>query len=428
MTQRLVTVCVVLLITSGCARHEKQEPPRGSAAKEVVARVGKPVRVSTAERDAAEPALATSRDGSLYIAWVEHRESEADVLFAKLDREGKPSGATLRVNPKVGEATAWRGDPPTITVGQDGTIYVGWTARVAGEEHANDLYLSTSRDQGQTFDPPVRVNDDHKPAVHGMHSLAVSTDNRLYVAWLDERNINPTQPSEQAGGHHMESNREVFMTVSSDGGRSFAPNLRVASDACPCCKTGLAAASDGRLYVSWRQVLPGDFRHIAVASSEDAGKTFQSPIIVSDDHWMLKGCPVSGAALSSGTDGALHVLWYAAGEAGAPGFYWSESKDGGRSFAPRRLFAGAQARGTPILLQRNSDVMAVWEVNDKGSSSIILARMVSDTGTTDSQTVTDNGALPAAATAGDDLYIAYVGRGGGDSQQRSIWLARAKSV
>jgi hypothetical protein len=73
--------------------------------------------------------------------------------------------------------------------------------------------------------------------------------------------------------------------------------------------------------------------------------------------------------------------------------------------------------------------MAVWEVTDNGSARIILARLVGDTGTTGSQTVTDNGTLPSAAAAGDDLYIAYVGRGGGgDGQQRSIWLAKAKAI
>jgi hypothetical protein len=430
MKQRLVTACAVLLIASGCARHANQERPKGAATKEVAARLSQPVRLSAEDRDAAEPAMATSRDGSVNLAWVEHRGGgEADVLFARLDREGGASGTPpLRVNPKAGEATAWRGDPPTVAIGGDGTIYVGWTARGMGEGQTSDLYLSASRDHGQTFDPPVKVNDDRTPAVHGMHSLAVSSDNRIYVAWLDERNINRPQPSEQAGGHHMESNREVFMTVSTDGGRTFAPNLRVASDACPCCKTALAVAPEGRLYLSWRQVLPGDYRHIAVSSSEDGGKTFQPPVIVSDDRWMLKGCPVSGAALSVGADGALHVLWYAAGEKGVPGFYWSESRDGGRSFAPRRLFASAQARGTPRLLRGSaSDMMAVWEITENGSSHITLARLTGDEGTAASTTVADNAELPSAATSGDNLYIAYIARAGGQ-QQRGVWIVTAKSI
>lgn len=371
--------------------------------------------------------MATGSDGSVYLAWVEHHDGGADVLFAKLSAEGRPQGTPARVNVKAGQATAWRGDPPTVAVGQDGTIYVGWTARVQAEGHANDLYLSASRDHGQTFDPPVKVHDDQRAAAHGMHSLTVAQDGRIYVAWLDERNISLPQPSAQAGGHHMESNREVFMTVSTDGGRSFAPNVRVASDACPCCKTALAVGPEGNLYVSWRQVLPGDFRHIAVSSSVDHGKTFSPAVIVSDDRWMLKGCPVSGSALAAGTDGALHVLWYAAGETGEPGIYWSESRDGGRTFAPRQLFASAEARGTPVLLRGSAiGVMGVWEASDDGSSRIILKRLDSNGSVNTSATVSESGGeLPSAATAGDNLYIAYSAR---KNERRGIWLVSAKAI
>jgi hypothetical protein len=60
---------------------------------------------------------------------------------------------TARVNPEAGAATAWRGDPPTVALSPDGTIYVGWTARVGGSPHASALELSASRDGGRTFAP-----------------------------------------------------------------------------------------------------------------------------------------------------------------------------------------------------------------------------------------------------------------------------------
>lgn len=219
-------------------------------------------------------------------------------------------GSPVRVNTQPGTATAWRGDPPTVAVAPDHTVFVGWTARVEAESgHATNIYLSSSRDRGQTFSAAVKVNDDTKPAVHGMHSLAIGSDGRIYVAWLDERNIKPMKDMKmeaKTAGHHMESNREVFLASSADGGRTFTTNQQIASDVCPCCKTALASGPEGRVYLSWRQVLPGDFRHIAVASSADGGKTFSKPVIVSDDQWMIKGCPVSGAALAAGSEVASH--------------------------------------------------------------------------------------------------------------------------
>jgi hypothetical protein len=235
-------------------------------------------------------------------------------MIAYFTDDGQIQGSSVRVNTQSGMATAWRGDPPTVAVSSDDTVFVGWTGRAESDSgHATNLYLSSSRDHGQTFSAPVTVNDDTKPGVHGMHSLGIGDDGRIYLAWLDEHNITPMPMKDmkmngKSSGHHMESNRELFFAASTDGGHTFTPNQRVATDVCPCCKTALAVNSDGRVYVSWRQVLPGDLRHIAVSSSPDQGKTFSSPVIVSDDQWVLAGCPVSGSTLSVDKNGTLSVV------------------------------------------------------------------------------------------------------------------------
>jgi hypothetical protein len=144
------------------------------------------IRVSTSGADSAEPDIASASDGSVYLIWVEHRANkEADVFLQKFNAERKTIGGKVRVNPKIGQATAWRGDPPSVKVGNDNTVYVGWTARVEVQEgSANDLYLSVSRDGGQTFAAPVKVNDDRIPADRGMHSMAIDKNNHIYFSCL----------------------------------------------------------------------------------------------------------------------------------------------------------------------------------------------------------------------------------------------------
>src|SRR6185437_11841057 len=101
-------------------------------------------------------------------------------------------------------------------------------------------------------------------------------------------------------------------------------------------------------YAGWRQVLPGSYRHIAVASSTDGGTKFSTPVIVSDDHWMLQGCPVSGPSLSvDAASGTLKVLWYAAGESGAPGVYFcGVERQRPQFFSAATAVAGERARHT----------------------------------------------------------------------------------
>jgi BNR repeat-like domain len=438
LTKKMLTAaCASLLLTLplvSCSkpgeRGERANAPTANSASDVQRTAAtEPVRVSVNDADAAEPGVGAASDGSVFVAWVEHgKGGAADVWLSHFDAQAKPQGAPVRVNATAGEATAWHGDPPMVVVAPDNTIFVTWTAGVKGVKHASTLYLSASRDGGRSFDAPVKVNDDTKPAAHGMHSLAVSPDGRVYVAWLDERNVAPPPPAKPGAAHvHKESNREVFFAASTDGGRTFHANRRIASEVCPCCKTMLAAGADGRVYASWRQVLPGEFRHIAVAASTDGGQTFSTPTIVHDDKWQIAGCPVSGAALSLAANGTLSVLWYTAGEAGTPGLYRSESRDGGRTFAPRTPLARSSGRGTPVLLkgdgQQQQHLLAVWEERGEGASTRIATAQLKDDGQApSSNTVAGSGELPVATRTGEQVFVAYVSE---TDARRSVWLVRA---
>lgn len=398
-----------VLFSAGCqhlatrgASIEKNGPPA-------------PVQISASGIDAAEPAIAPARDGSFYVAWVNHDAKQADVMLARFNNAGEIQGPAVRVNRQAGAATAWRGDQPSLAVAPDGAVHVLWTARVnAGEKHGTDVYLSSSNDRGQSFTTEVKVNDDKATGPHGMHSLAVAADGRLYAAWLDERNVHVPKASTKGEGHHMESNRDVYLAYSTDGGRSFSANKRVASDACPCCKTALTVSPDGTLYAGWRQVLPGSFRHIAVAGSTDGGKNFSTPVIVSNDHWMLQGCPVSGPSLSvDRASGNLKVVWYAAGEGTAAGVYFAESKDKGHSFTPRQLLSQETVRGTPTL----ADTIALWQTSETAETKM---RSVGNAGS--ALSVAANAELPAGTFVNDKLFVAYIGK---EKEKRSIWLIRA---
>lgn len=266
------------------------------------------------------------------------------------------------------------------------------------------------------------------PAVHGMHSLAADENNHVYVSWLDERYLKNKTDNQQATTenksdvkeakphHHMEQNREVYFAVSKNGGKSFGANKKLADNACPCCKTATLAAPDGKVYVSWRQALPDDFRHIAVASSNDGGNSFTPTAIVSDDRWQIDGCPVSGAALAAGADGNLEVLWYTAGEAGKPGLYRAESKDGGKTFSPRAVVYEGIVSGTPVLLaDKANGFKIVWQ--STGKILQMTSRLIpNETAKTKEISASK---LPSAAIAADKLFIAFIQNEG---DRRNVWL------
>ena len=137
-------------------------------------------------------------------------------------------------------------------------------------------------------------------------------------------------------------------------------------------------------------------------------------MIVSDDRWVLQGCPVSGPSLSVDTSGNLRVLWFAAGDGAAPGLYVSESRDKARSFSPRQLLSPDTVRGTPSLAANDNRAVALWQtlpvaetkVTEIGKSGSIAA-------------VAANAESPAGTFSNDKLFVAYIAK---EKEQRSIWL------
>jgi hypothetical protein len=403
----LPVLATALLLATSCAKHVPPSVTNGT-----------PVQISQAGQRAAEPAIATGANGTIYMVYVEHHGGDgADVLLQAIGSNGAPIGEHVRVNDVPDAAKSWRGDPPTIALSQDGTVFVGWTRKYADPSASgNDLMLSVSSDGGRTFAAPVKVNDDTVPAAHGMHSLAVDGSGRVIMAWLDERNVTG-KPHEMnmSGGqmHHDEGepNSEVFTAMSTDGGRTFSPNRKISADACPCCKTSLLAAADGTVYAAWRQVLEGDHRHIALASSHDGGVTFTPGVIVSNDNWQLSACPVSGAALASRENGEVELTWYTEGAAGPPGLYFTHSHDGGKTFSDRELMSDQAKSGTPALAGNT----CVFNSKDGG----VRAQTVSEERQAENAVAIADASLPAAASSVGKTIVAFV-RAAGDSS--SVWV------
>lgn len=419
------------------------------------------VRVSAPEKSSAEPAIASDREGNIFVVYVEHEGKSADVYLQKFDKETKQTGERVRVNPEKGAAKAWFGDPPTIKIGNDNAIYIVWTAKdgAAEKSAATVLNFSISRDGGKTFDAPVKVNDDIAPSSHGMHSLAIDKNKRIFIAWLDERNVksmhharkfagdkivaasgnphlgdfrfikahgnsnhnspskteeNPQSESNESEMKHenAEPNSEIFFAVSNDGGKTFSKNLKISSEVCPCCKTSLAVDENGKIYASWRQVLPGDFRHIAVASLENGGESFSDYTIVSDDKWEIHACPVSGAPMFVDEKDNLKIFWYTAGKAGKAGLYNAESKDGGKTFLPRNLIYEGAVKGTLAVFAKNENDFGAFFDTMEG---------IFQAGQNLQPEEKIIGELPSAVFANGNVYVAFIKNEAG---KNGIWLTK----
>jgi hypothetical protein len=442
LQNKVILLLVLITALTACDSPDNQPQLKTSSQNENI-QPSRVINISPPEINAAETAIAAGNDGTVFVVWVEHKANkEADLMLRRYDSAGNPKSETVRINPQPGQVKAWYGDPPTIKVGRDGQVYVGWTATVEGAKGAaNTLYLSVSRDGGNSFESPVKVNDDAAPASHGMYSLAIDDAGRVFFAWLDERYLNSHKEHAEVKKisdetphfekiaffdhkpetkHKSEPNAELYFSVSSDGGKTFSPNKKLAGDACPCCKTSLLAASDGRLYVSWRQVLNEDFRHIAVAASTNGGNSFATPVVVSDDQWQISACPVSGAALVEDSNKTLKIAWFTGGKAGKPGIYSSDSKDGGKTFSPRMLISENAAGGTPSLIpSKTKNSQIIWTEAGK----IMKATLSNEKSDIENKQEISSGEHPAVTFSGEQIFVSFVEN---EKEKRNIKLSIVK--
>jgi hypothetical protein len=319
----------------------------------------------------AAPMFAVSATGKRAAAWVSAPGGGTDGrLYVSIN-----GAAPVEVTDPLGPIVAHSEAPPKLSFGQHDELYVAYVVGrvIPGKRFPESaLRFRRSADGGKTWGAPVGVTDDSDFGSHHFHAMHVAADGSIYIVWLDGR----------------EGKSGAYLTRSNNGGTTWEKNRRIdVGEACPCCRTAIASASDGTLYVAWRKVFPGDVRDVVVSSSRDGGLTWSIPQRVYHDNWIFAGCPHAGPSLAVGANGELHVSWWT-GEPSRAGVYYTASTDGGRTFRPPTVLAAKVAQAVHVQMAvRDSFAAVTWD-DPTGESPRVVLRLSRDGGQNFSAPVT----------------------------------------
>jgi hypothetical protein len=288
---------------------------------------------STPAGDGSFNPFVASGKGGFYLVYVERRAGVSNVMLRR-SANGKSFSDPVRVNDREGDAAVRNENPPKVTVSPEGHVYVCWANERA--KWKGDVRFARSTDAGKTFSAAITLNSDAggEPTGHAFQSIAVGRGGRVYVAWIDERNKKAA-----------DRGAEIWMSDSTDGGRTFSRDRKILSDVCECCRSNIQVDRAGRIFLSYR-VVPASgpmYRDIILARSDDGGRSFATTV-VSNDGWEINACPVAGPALAVDEAGRVTVIWFTGAE-GRPGLYYAVSSDGGKRFSARRLLDPDQKMG-----------------------------------------------------------------------------------
>ncbi|HWW86241.1 MAG TPA: hypothetical protein VNZ26_21750, partial [Vicinamibacterales bacterium] len=201
------------------------------------------------------PVLAAS--GRWVVAvWTAADHERTNIYAVTSADEAKRFGAPIRVNDVDGEAHVYGEDPPRVaiapTTGPESTapptIIVTWPSDRA--KHPG-LRSARSLDGGRTFLPSASIGDEAIACERGFQSVTMAADHVARAAWLDGRRDPGTATHANVPGDY-DPMHLMFAAATADG--QWNTEIRLATNVCGCCKTAIATAADGTIYVAFRNI------------------------------------------------------------------------------------------------------------------------------------------------------------------------------
>lgn len=111
----------------------------------------------------------------------------------------------------------------------NGRVYLVYTAELKNESNDMDIYVRYSDDNGATWSPGVRVNDDQGTNSQFLPKISLDpTSGNLAVVWYDSRaDTGAGGPGDTDGIPNDDA--QFWGAFSTNGGVSFTPNLQISA-------------------------------------------------------------------------------------------------------------------------------------------------------------------------------------------------------
>ncbi|MBI4740080.1 MAG: exo-alpha-sialidase [Betaproteobacteria bacterium] len=331
--------------------------------------MGKKAKVELGSSAAFEPG------GSLLAVT---QQGEHLLLYRSSD-EGANWSAPVVVNAQPEAISADGENRPKIAFAHDGGVLVSWT-KPLGKPNTGEIRLARA-DDGEHFSAPITVHRDRAEITHRFESMLVAPDGRVLLAWIDKRDLEQAKAA-KAAKEAKEAYRgaAIYAAVSTDGGRSFQPERKLADHSCECCRLTSANDADGTPLFMWRHVFAPNERDHAIVRVKPDGSP-EALQRATFDRWKIDGCPHHGPSLAVDAAGVRHAVWFNRKDGESRVFYGRlEPGKEETTVAGQRTVGGARAEHADLAVAGRR-VAVVWKEFD-GERARIWAEMSDDGGLT----------------------------------------------
>lgn len=302
-------------------------------------------------------ALAVDEMGRILMAQVK----QGHVVVSVSEDAGQHFGQGVSVNP---EPTSDEAARPQIALGPNAHVYVTWT-QSAPHAKTEQVWFARSVDGGKKFETPYVVHQPQDEVTHHFERLQVTHNGNIAIVWLDDRDVRAAI----AAGISYEG-EAIYYAFSSDYGKSFQPEQKLADHSCACCQIAMTNLEDDTVALLWRHVFDRGESDYAMAEINPSGQS--SLVRVSYGHWREDGCSQHGSALAVGEGFGYHLVYFEGG-GDRPGLRVARMDNHAWvTSPPRRIGDTKKHAGQPALFSLDQKVWLAWQEHDSTGVQVLV--------------------------------------------------------
>ncbi len=304
------------------------------------------------------PFLTKNQNNDPVLCWVEGEKENTQMVYSISTNNGEGFEKNIYIQHTKG-LSPHHESMPKIAFKSNGTIVAVFQKRVptTNNRFAGAIYYTQSFDDGLNWTKPQYLHADTTQGIgRSFFDIAVLPDGEIGAIWLD-------------GRKKRKDGSSLFFAKTKEK-IGFQNEIEIAKKTCQCCRTEIYVDQQKNISISFRKIFKtnslDNIRDMAYLVSGDNGKTFSKLKRVSEDNWVINGCPHTGPTITSNNK-QLDFFWFTMGN--GEGVYHTIKKYG-KNFQPRKLI-NAHARHPQASSLSNGKAVLVWDENFKTNTSYI---------------------------------------------------------
>lgn len=269
--------------------------------------------------------FTTDHHNNTVLCWTAGEKGKGTLYYAIFNKKKSLFESAVLVKPSAG--TSINGESINkVAFKKDGTVVAVYERKHPTEKnkYAGSIYYSQSFDNGKTWTTEKYLHTDTvREYGRSYFDIVTLQDGEVAAVWLDGRNKKGNDGS-------------TLYFSKTKGKTGFLPDKQIGETVCQCCRTDIAVDDKGIIHVIYRDIEPtikGQVRDFVHTYSTDNGVTFSSIKKISNDNWVIAGCPHTGASMCH-YEKTVGIVWFTAG--GEPGLYFTQTNASGE-FQQRQL-------------------------------------------------------------------------------------------